>query len=70
MQGEVAVTLEWIKVAGLNKDRSMPIRKKETSEYVLFNTKSNRGIAYTRWGAEAKWNIEETASPSMYLTVH
>lgn len=69
LKGDVALTLEWVKVKGINKNRVQKINKKITTEYVLFNTKKNQGYTYTRWGTEAKWTIHENESPSIYLTV-
>lgn len=69
LKGEVALTLEWIKVIGVNKNREMKINHKSTSEYVLFTQKRNGGCIYTRWGSEAKWNINEDGCPSIYLIV-
>ena len=69
LKDDVAVTLEWVKVFGINKNRSMKINNKTRSEYVLFNTKKNQGCTYTRWGTEAKWAINDTGSPSLYLTI-
>jgi hypothetical protein len=69
LEGDVALTLEWVKVVGINKNRAMKIRNKMTSEYVLFNQKRKQGCIYTRWGTEAKWNINEDGSPSIYVTI-
>jgi len=68
-QGEVAISLEWLKISGINEDRAMKINDKLTSEYLLFNTKKKQGIIYTRWGVEGKWNTGLEGSPAMYLTV-
>jgi len=68
-QGEVAVSLEWLKISGINEDRAMKINDRLTSEYLLFNTKKKQGIIFTRWGAEGKWNTGAEGSPAMFLTV-
>jgi hypothetical protein len=68
-QGEVSISLEWLKISGINEDRAMKINQKVTTEYLLFNTKKNQGIIFTRWGVEGKWNTGSEGSPAMYLTV-
>ena len=68
-QGEVAISLEWLKISGINEDRAMKINDRVTSEYLLFNTKKNQGLIYTRWGVEGNWNTGKEGSPAMYLTV-
>ena len=69
VQGEVALTLEWLKVRGINEDRAMKINDRVTSEYVLLNTKKNQGCIYTKWGVEGKWETGNRGSPAIYLTV-
>lgn len=69
LEGEVAVTLEWLKISGVNEDRAMKINDRVTYEYVLLNTKKNQGNIYTRWGVEADWDMGNQGSPAIYLTV-
>jgi hypothetical protein len=69
LEGEVAVTLEWLKVSGINEDRSLKINKKVTSEYVFINTGKNDGCIYIKWGVEKKWDTGNEGSPAFYLTV-
>jgi len=69
LEGDVALTLEWLRVSGINEDRAKTINKKLTSEYVLFNTKRKHGWMYTRWGVEADWTVHNNGSPSIYLIV-
>jgi len=69
VQGDVALTLEWLKISGINEDRAMKINDRVTTEYILFNIKNKQGNIYTRWGVEANWNAEYYGSPAMYLTV-
>lgn len=69
LQGEVAITLEWLKISGINEDRAMKINQKVTTEYLLFNTKKKQGCIYTKWGVEANWNTGNEGSPAMYLTI-
>lgn len=70
LKGEVALTLEWVKVSGANPDRAMTINKKIWTEYILINEKRNKGILYSRWSTESKWNLRENNSPGIYLTVN
>jgi hypothetical protein len=68
--GEIAFSLEWVKVRGLNKNKMMKMNgNKNYSAIVLFTNKKNQGCSYTRWGTEAKWNRIDTESPSFYLTI-
>ncbi len=69
LTGQVALTLEWLKVGKVYADRAMKINGKVTSEYVLFNQKNKKGCILTRWGVEADWTRADTSSPSIYLTV-
>jgi len=68
MSGEIGLTLEWLKVQGLNKDREMKIDNRLQKAYILFKNKKNQTGIY-RWGTEAKWIINKDKSPSMYLTI-
>ncbi|MCD4792097.1 MAG: carboxypeptidase-like regulatory domain-containing protein [Bacteroidales bacterium] len=68
LSGDVGLTLEWLKVKGLNKDRAMKINDKMQGAYILFKNKKNHYGIY-RWGTEAKWIINKKKSPSMYLTI-
>ena len=69
LTGQVAVTLEWLKVGEVCEDRTMKINGKVTTEYVLFNQKKRSGCIFTRWGVEADWTRSDISSPSIYLTV-
>jgi len=69
LMDDVAVTLEWVNVMGVNKNRAMKINNKQRAEYVLFNSKRKQGTTFTRWGTEAKWVMKNDGSPSIYLTV-
>jgi len=69
-KGNIALTLEWVKVIGINVDRLLNMDgAKEASANVLFNVKSNHGCVYTKWGVENEWKRKESKSPSIYLTV-
>jgi hypothetical protein len=68
MSGEIGLTLEWLKVQGMNEDRAMKINGKRQKAYILFKNKKNQTGLY-RWGTEAKWTINKDKSPSMYLTI-
>ncbi len=69
LTGQVAVTLEWLKVGEVYEDRAMKINQKVTAEYVLFNQKKKAGCILTRWGVEADWTRANKSSPAIYLTV-
>ena len=69
-KGEIALSLEWIKVIGLNKEKLMKMNgSKVYSPTVLFTIKRNQGCIYTKWGIESKWNRSDNESPSIYLTI-
>jgi hypothetical protein len=68
MSGEIGLTLEWLKVMGINEDREMKINDRKQKAYILFKNKKNQTGLY-RWGTEAKWIINKEKSPSMYLTI-
>ena len=65
----MAISLEWLKVSGIIEGRAMKIMDRVTAEYLLFNTRKNHGLIYTRWGVEGNWNTGKEGSPDMYLTV-
>lgn len=66
--GEIAVSLELLKVTGLNPDRAMKINGEENNSYILFKNATKQTGLY-RWGPEAKWWVSIKKSPSMHLTV-
>jgi len=68
LSGTVGVSLEWLKVQGLNKDRAMKIDNRMQEAYILFKNQKNDCGLY-RWGTEAKWIINNKMSPGMYFTV-
>ena len=68
LRGDVGLTLEWLKIQGINKEREMKIDDKRQGAYILFKNKKNHWGLY-RWGTEAKWIINKVQSPSMFLTI-
>jgi hypothetical protein len=69
-KGDIVLSLEWIKVLGLNDEKLM--KMKGQSQYtanVLFKTNQKQGCMYTRWGTEATWSRFENKSPVFYLVV-
>ena len=68
LNGEIGLTLEWLKVEGINEERVIIIRNRMQTAYILFKNKKNHTGLY-RWGTEAKWKINRDNSPSMYLTI-
>lgn len=66
----IVLSLEWIKVTGLNNDSLMKMDgQKQYTANVLLSKKMNHGCMFTRWGSEAKWTSYDNSSPSFYLTV-
>jgi hypothetical protein len=69
-EGDIALSLEWIKVIGLNMDRLITANgNKRLYAAVTFNVKQKHGCTFTKWGSEAEWNRHENSSPSIYLKV-
>ena len=68
LSGDIALTLEWLDVKGLNKDRAIKINDRIQDSYILFKNKKNHYGIY-RWETEANWIINKNSSSSMYLTV-
>ena len=69
-KGEIALTLEWLKVLGLNKKDMIRVNKsKQKTANVLVSVKNKQGCIYAKWGVEAKWTKRDTQSPSIYLIV-
>jgi hypothetical protein len=69
-EGDIILSLEWIKVIGVNKPNLVRMNgQKVYSANVLFHQKRNKGFTYTKWGSEAKWVCHERLSPSFYITV-
>jgi hypothetical protein len=68
LSGTVGVTLEWLKVEGLNQDRAMKINDRMQEAYLLFKNQKNAYGLY-RWGTEARWIINKKVSPGLYVTV-
>jgi len=66
--GEIGVTLEMLNAIGLNEDRAMKINDRVQKNYILLKNRKNQTGLF-RWGPEAKWNINNDNSPSMYLTI-
>ncbi|MCD4669728.1 MAG: carboxypeptidase-like regulatory domain-containing protein [Actinomycetia bacterium] len=70
LKDEIALTIEWIKVSGLNKKNLVRVNKsKQKTANVLFSVKRNSGCIYVKKGVEGKWWKGDTQSPSMYLTI-
>jgi hypothetical protein len=68
--GDIAITIEWIKIMGMNKPLLVVSGKfKGYAPSFLFNVKRNRGCSYGKRGIEDKWVRYEDSSPSFYLTV-
>jgi len=68
--GEIALTIEWIKVYGT--DKKLQYKSDNATYYtpvIFFSKKNNRGCIYTKWGSEGNWSMDEGESPSFYLTI-
>lgn len=69
-EGDIVLSLEWIKAMGLNNNRLMKMNgQKQYTANVLFSEKKKEGCIYTRWGSEAIWSRSEDKSPCFYITV-
>lgn len=69
-EGDIALSLEWIKIIGIDMNKLITINgEKRLSAGVTFDTKRNQGCTFTKWGTEAKWVRHDNSSPSIYLTV-
>jgi len=69
LKDEIALTLEWLKVLGLNENKLIRVGSEKKSANVLFSIKKKQGCTYVKWGVEAKWSKVDTKSPSIYLTI-
>lgn len=70
LKDDIVLSLEWIKVWGLNKKNMVKMgRSKEKSAVVLFSIQKNSGQMFIKRGVEAKWRSLEDSTPSIYLTV-
>jgi hypothetical protein len=68
--GDIMVSIEWVQVYGVIKEREMLINNNTYGEYVLISNQRNNGLTYTKWGSEDKWNIlKNGSSPSIYFTI-
>jgi hypothetical protein len=69
-EGDIALTIEWIKVYGTDKKVQY---KSDNATYftpvIFFSKKNNRGCIYTKWGSEGKWSKDEGQSPAFYVTI-
>lgn len=70
LSDKVILSLEWVKIYGVNKDRLIRMNKsKQYTANVLFNLSGKKGSLFTRWGSEAKWRKNNNSSPAFYLMV-
>jgi hypothetical protein len=69
-KGDLAVTIEWIKVIGAHEDLIVNMNNRQaSSNNVLLNLKMKKGCFYTRKATEDRWKLIDNQSPSIYLTV-
>jgi len=68
--GEIVLTLEWLKVIGINENRLIWSNKFELyGPEIDFSTTRNGGVTFGKKGVEAKWIKSINESASFYLTV-
>lgn len=70
-KGDIALTIEWIKVIGAHKDRVVKFGNSNqyTANNVLLNVKEKQGCFYQKKTNEDKWSRIDTQSPSFYLII-
>jgi hypothetical protein len=68
LTGDIAVSIEWLKVEGVFKDRAMKINDNLQTEYILFN-QIKKGTFFNKKGTEASWTRTENMSPCLYFDV-
>jgi hypothetical protein len=69
-EGEIALSLEWIKVIGVDTHKLITAKGiKQQFPGVTFTIKRKEACLFTKWGSEAMWTRHEDRSPSIYLTV-
>src|ERR1035437_4250770 len=64
--GDVALSLEWVKVIGMKRLTKI---NGVMGANVNFYMNNKQGRTFIRWGTEAKWTYLDGQSPSFYLTV-
>lgn len=70
-KGDIAVTIEWIKVIGAHEDRIVKFNnfKQASSNNLLLNVKMKQGCFYDKKANEDRWTRIDNMSPSIYLSV-
>jgi len=70
-KGDIAVTIEWIKVIGAYEDRTVKFDNfnKVLSNNVLLNMKMKQGCYFYKKANEDRWGRKDNQSPSIYLIV-
>lgn len=70
LNGDVAVTIEWVKVIGVNAKRLARVNKsKEKTPQILLNVSKKNGCLYRKWAHDDSWTAINECSPSIYLIV-
>jgi len=67
-EGDIALSIEWIKVMGRDINKHITVTGQLT-QVVTFNVKPKKGLTFNKKGTEAKWDRLESGSPSFYLTI-
>jgi len=69
-KGKVVLSIEWIRISGVNPKKLVRMNKdKDPSAVILFNINKKDGTIFIRRGSEAPWKIQAGYSPAFYLTV-
>ena len=70
MSGDVALSLEWIRVSNVIEKNLVKMNGAKTATpVVLFNLNKKSGTIFSRRGSEAKWRKEENNSPGFYISL-
>ncbi len=71
LSGDIAVTLEWIKVIGINNNRLVRVnRSKEKTPEILISVSGKSGCLYKRWAHDDSWTVVNSCFPSFYFVVN
>jgi len=70
-KGDIALTIEWIKVIGAHQERVVKFSNSNQAiaNNILFNVKEGEGCFYKKSANEDKWVCDKRQSPCFYLTV-
>ncbi len=70
LKGNIVATIEWVDVSDVDKTKLTRVNKsRNKTANVLISIKNKKGTLFMRRGSEAKWTLNKSQSPSIYLTV-